>query len=130
MVIVRFCWCFCLAQSSEQCQRVGLNACRSVSRRDYADALVELNALRSRQQDELASIMSPGRCAEQAMLSAAVHSGLASTKSLAEMAPEVVKALVACELAVALQPSRRREVCCLTTLFWFSTLHSGKSSQV
>ena len=100
----------------------------------------QLNALRIRQKDELASVMAPGCCAQQAMLSAAVHTGLAFTKSPAEMASEVVKALVACELAVALQPSRRREVCCLTCqqfvlvqhlAFWdFDTSHTlpGKHS--
>ena len=91
-----------------------MNACRSLHLRDCAGALEQLNALRIRQKDELASVMSPGCCAQQAMLSAAVHTGLAFTKSPAEMASEVVKALVACELAVALQPSRQHEVCCLT----------------
>ncbi len=92
-----------------------MNACRSLLIREFALASEQLRALRSRQKDELASVMSPGCCAEQAMLSAAVHSGLASTKGLAELASEAVKALMACELAVALQPSRRREVCCLTS---------------
>ena len=104
-----------LAESSEQCQLVGLNACRSMFNSKYACALEQLNLLCSRQKDELASVMSPDCCAEQAMLSAAVHSGVASTKSTPQMASEVVKALMACELAVALQPSRRRAVCCLSS---------------
>ncbi len=106
----------------------------------HAAALEQLNALRMRQKDELASVMSPGCCAQQAMLSAAVYTGLAFTKSPTEMASEVVKAFVACELAVALQPSRRREVCCLTcqrfvlvqhlALWSFDTSHTlpGKHS--
>ncbi|DBA98733.1 TPA: hypothetical protein ACH3X1_014506 [Trebouxia sp. C0004] len=66
---------------------------------DYAGALLQLDALRSRQKEELASVMSPGCCAKQALLSAAVHSGLAGTKSMDEMTQEVVKALMTCELA-------------------------------
>jgi len=115
MVIVTFCWFLCLAQSSEQCQRVGLNACRSLLVRDYAGALVQLDALRSRQKDDQHSMMSPGCCAKQALLSAAAHSGLAGTKSMSEMAPDCVKALMACELAVALRPGCLREVCCLSS---------------
>ncbi|KAL0017866.1 hypothetical protein WJX77_006536 [Trebouxia sp. C0004] len=55
---------------------------------DYAGALLQLDALRSRQKEELASVMSPGCCAKQALLSAAVHSGLAGTKSMDEMTQE------------------------------------------
>ena len=103
-----------LAECSEQCQRVGLNACRSLLVRDYTGALVQLDALRSRQKDDQPSMMSPGCCAKQALLSAA-HSGLAGTKSMSEMAPDCVKALMACELAVALRPGCLREVCCLSS---------------
>ena len=131
----RFC-CFVLgtlADCSEQCQRVGLNACRSLRLRDCAGALRQLDALRIRQKVELASVMSPGCCAQQALLSADVHTGLANTRSGFDKASEVVKALMACELVVALQPSCRREVCCLSchqlssesVEFLFSTLHSG-----
>jgi len=100
-----------LAECSEQCQRAGLNACRSLLARNCAGALKQLNTLRSRQKDELASVMSPGCCAQQALLSAAVHFSLANTSSDCDWASEVVKALVACELAVALQPSCRQDVC-------------------
>ncbi len=114
MITVRFAGLFVLgtlAECSQQCQRVGLNACRSLSLRNCAGALEQLNALRSRQKDELASVMSPGCCARQALLSAAVHTSLANTSSDCDWASEVVKALVACELAVALQPSCRQDVC-------------------
>ena len=122
-----------ILECSEQCQRVGLNACRSLSLMDCAGALKQLDALRNRQKDELASVMSPGCCAHQALLSASVHTSLANTRSGFDKASEVVKALMACELAVALQPSCRREVCCLSCHqlssesieFLFSTLHSG-----
>ena len=122
-----------LAECSEQCQRVALNACRSLRLRDCAGALKQLDALRIRQKDELASVMSPGCCAQQALLSADVHTGLANTRSGFDKASEIVKALMACELVVALQPSCHREVCCLSchqlssesVEFLFSTLHSG-----
>ncbi len=108
--LVLLCWA-----DLQNAQNSVMNACRSIANMKYAGAFAQLELLRSRQKDELASVMSPGCCAQQALLSASVHSGLASTMSMSEMATEVVKALMACELAVALQPSRWHQVCCLTS---------------
>ena len=114
LLLVCVCWAK-FAECPEQCQRVGLNACRSLLLRDCAGALEQLHELQSKQKDDQASIMSPGCCAKQALLSADVHMGLANTRSDCDKASEVVLALMACELAVALQPSCCRDVCCLTS---------------